>query len=288
MATATGTAGSPDPAAPTPSTPIARPPAARPLGPDLVRAEWTKLRTVRSTWWALALTMVGMVVLGALFCARYGIGGISPADRASFDPAAWSLSGFFLAQLAVGVLGVLAVTSEYATGSIRATLAATPQRRAVLGAKAVVVGTSTLLVGVASSFAAFLVGQAILAHKGLQAHLGDPGVLRSVLGAGLYLAVLCLLALGLGTLVRSTVGATAVVVGLVFILPGIVGALPSSWETAVTPDLLSDAGQALIRRTKFAPQGLHLLSPWVGFAVVCAYAAAALATAAVVLRRRDA
>src|SRR6266496_1031849 len=205
MATATGTAGSPDPAAPTPSTPIARPPAARPLGPDLVRAEWTKLRTVRSTWWALALTMVGMVVLGALFCARYGIGGISPADRASFDPAAWSLSGFFLAQLAVGVLGVLAVTSEYATGSIRATLAA-----------------------------------------------------------------------------------TAVVVGLVFILPGIVGALPSSWETAVTPDLLSDAGQALIGRTKFAPQGLHLLSPWVGFAVVCAYAAAALATAAVVLRRRDA
>jgi ABC-2 type transport system permease protein len=277
----------PGPSTLTPPSPMARPPAARPLGPDLVRCEWTKLRTVRSTWWALALTAVGMVVLGALFCARYGIGGISPAERAGFDPAAYSLSGFFLAQLAVGVLGVLTITSEYATGSIRATLAATPQRRAVLAAKAVVVGGLTTLIGIASSVAAFLVGQAILAHKGLQAHLGDPGVIRSVIGAGLYLAVLGLLALGLGTLIRSTVGATAVVVGLVFILPGIVGALPSTWETALTPWLPSDAGQALIGRTKFAPQGLHLLPPWIGFAVLCAHAAAALA-AALALSRRDA
>jgi ABC-type transport system involved in multi-copper enzyme maturation permease subunit len=158
---------------------------------------------VRSTWWALALAAVGMVVLGALFCARYGIEGISPADRASFDPAAYSLSGFFLAQLAVGVLGVLAITSEYATGSIRATFAAIPQRRAVLAAKAVVLAAITALV-------------------------------------------------------RSP------------------------------PYLPSDAGQALIGRTKFAPQGLHLLSPWVGFAVVCAYAAATLIAATVVLSRRDA
>ncbi len=286
----TATAGSPEPSAPprSPSTPLARPPAARPLGPDLVRAEWTKLRTVRSTWWTIALTMAGMVVLGALFCARYGIGGISPSDRATFDPAAYSLSGFFLAQLAVGVLGVLTITSEYQTGSVRATFAATPQRQAVLAAKAVVVGVVTALIGTASAFAAFLVGQAVLAQQGLQAHLGDPGVLRSVVGAGLYLAVLGLLAVGLGTLIRSTVGATAVVVGLVFVLPGIVGALPSSWDEAVTPYLPSDAGQALIGRTKFAPQGLHLLSPWMGFAVVCAYAAAALAAAAVLLRRRDA
>src|SRR6266536_6207799 len=110
-----------------------------------------------------------------------------------------------------------------------------------------------------------------------------PGVVRSVLGAGLYLAVLGLLAVGLGTLIRSTVGATAVVVGLVFVLPGIVGALPSSLAEAVTPYLPSDPGQALIAR-----QGLPLLSPWMGFAVVCAYAAAALAAAAVLLRRRDA
>jgi ABC-2 type transport system permease protein len=230
----TAPASIPQPPAPTP-TPMEPPPAARPLGLDLVRAEWTKLRTLRSTWWTLTLTVAGMVVLGALFCARYGIGGISPADRVSFDPSAWSLSGFFLAQLAVGVLGVLAITSEYHSGSIRATLAAAPQRLLVLGAKAVVLAASTTVVGIASALAAFLVGQAILAHKGLQAHLGDPGVARAVVGAGLYLAVLSLLALGVGTLVRSTVGATAVVVGLVFILPGIVGALPASWEDTITP-----------------------------------------------------
>jgi ABC-2 type transport system permease protein len=267
---------------------LSRPPTARPLLPDLLRSEWTKLRTMRSTWWTLLLTAAGMVGLGALFAARYGIGGVSPADKARFDPAAWSLSGFFLAQLAVGVLGVLAITSEYASGSIRATFAATPQRRAVLAAKALVVGTVTGLVGTASSFAAFFVGQAILAHKGLQAHLGDRGAVRAVVGAGLYLAVLGLLALGLGTLIRSTAGAVAVVAGLVFVLPGIVGALPSSWDDAVTPFLPSDAGQALIGRTKFAPQGLHLLSPWVGFAIVCAYAVAALAAAALILSRRDA
>ena len=282
MATAT----SPQPSAA--PRPLPRPPAARPLGPDLVRAEWTKLRSVRSTWWVLAPTAVGMVVLGALFCARYGIGGISPADRAGFDPAAYSLSGFFLAQLAVGVLGVLAITSEYASGSIRATFVAAPQRRAVLAAKAVVVGTSTLLVGVVSSLAAFLAGQAVLASHDLQAHLGDPGTVRPVLGAGLYLAALGLVALGIGTLLRSTVGATAVVVGLVFILPGIVGALPSAWEHAVTPYLPSDAGQAVIGRTKFAPQGVQLLSSRVGAVVVCAYAAAALLAAAIVVSRRDA
>jgi ABC-2 type transport system permease protein len=277
-----------DPAARAPVLgPVSRPRASRPLGPELVRAEWTKLRTVRSTWWTLLLAAAAMVGLGALFTARYGIGGISPADKASFNPTAYSLSGFFLAQLAVGVLGVLAITSEYATGSIRATFAATPQRRAVLAAKAVVVGTSTALVGIVSAFAAFLVGQAILAPKGLQAHLGNPGVARSVLGVGLYLAVLGLLALGLGTLIRSTAGAIATVVGLVYVLPGIVGALPSSWENTISPYLPSDAGQALIGRTKFAPSGLHLLPPWVGLVVVCAYAAAALLAGAVSLSRRD-
>jgi len=285
----TAAAGSPTPPAHGPALePVPRPAASRPLGPDLVRSEWTKLRTVRSTWWTLLVTAASMVGLGALFAARYGIGPISPADRAVFDPAAYSLSGFFLAQLAVGVLGVLAITGEYATGSIRTTLAATPQRLSGLAAKAVVLAAVTALVGIASSLAAFLVGQAILANKGLQAHLGGPGVLRSVVGALLYLAVLGLLALGLGTLIRSTVGATAVVVGLVFILPGIVGALPSSWEYTITPYLPSDAGQALIGRTKFAPQGLHLLPPWTGFAVVCAYAALSLLAAAVILSRRDA
>ena len=264
-----------------------RPWPSRLLTVDLARAEWTKLWSVRSTWWALALTAVAMVALGGLFCARYGLGGISPAERAVFDPTAYSLSGFFVAQLAIGVLGVLVITSEFASGSIRATFAATPQRRAVLGAKAAVVAATTALVGIASAVMAFVVGQVILAHHGLQAQLSDPGALRAVVGAGLYLAVLSVLALALGALVRSTVGATALVAGLVFVLPGIVGALPATWEHAVTPYLPSDAGQALIGRTKFAPQGLQLLHPWVGAGILCGYAAAAMAAAMMLLSRRD-
>ena len=141
--------------------------------------------------------------------------------------------------------------------------------------------------GIASAFAAFFTGQAILSRKDIEAHLGDPGVLRSVLGTGLYLAVLGLLALGLGTLIRRTAGALAAVIGLVFVLPVLVQGLPSAWQAAVTRYLPSAAAQAIIGRSKFAPPG-HLLPPWTGFALFCAYAAAALTAAAVMLNRRDA
>jgi ABC-type transport system involved in multi-copper enzyme maturation permease subunit len=266
---------------------VARPEASRRLLPDLVRSEWTKLRTVRSTYWTLFAAAVGMVGLAVLFTASY-VGRydrLGAADKASFNPTAWSLSGFFLAQLAVAVLGVLVMTSEYSTGSIRATFAATPQRRAVLAAKAIVFGVVTAGVGIVASFGAFFVGQAVLASKGIEAHIGDPGVVRSVIGAGLYLTVLGLLALGLGALIRRTAGAIALVVGLVLVLPGLVNALPSSWQDAISKYLPSLAGQALIGGTRFAPA--HQLSPWSGFGVFCAYAAAALLAAALMLTRRD-
>jgi ABC-type transport system involved in multi-copper enzyme maturation permease subunit len=228
-----------------------------------------------------------MVGLGVLFTASYvgRYNRLSAADKATFNPTAWSLSGFFLAQLAVAVLGVLVMTSEYSTGSIRSTFAAAPQRRAVLAAKALVFGTVIGAVGIAASFGAFFVGQSILASKGIEAHVGDPGVVRSIVGAGLYLTVLGLFALGLGTLIRRTAGAIAAVIGLVLILPGLVNALPSSWQDAISKYLPSLAGQALIGSTRFAPA--HQLSPWAGFGVFCAYAAAALVAAAVVLARRD-
>jgi ABC-2 type transport system permease protein len=140
---------------------------------------------------------------------------------------------------------------------------------------------------IASSFAAFFIGQALLAPKGIETDIGGPGALRSVLGAGLYLAVLGLFALGLGTLVRRTAGAIAAVVGLVIILPVLVQGLPPSWQAAITRYLPSVAGQAIIGRTKFTPPG-HLLSPAAGFALFCAYTAAVLAAAALTLNRRDA
>lgn len=265
---------------------VARPDTRRPLAPDLVRSEWTKLRSVRSTYWTLlagAAAMVGLAaLLSTVYVNRYDR--LSGARRATFHPVAFSLSGIFLAQLAIGVLGVLVITAEYSSGSIRSTFTAVPQRRAVLAAKAAVFAAATVVVGVVSSFAAFFVGQAILSDKGINAHIGDPGALRAVVGAGLYLAVLGLLALGLGALIRHSAGAIAAVFGLVFVLPGIAAALPSSWDKAISPYLPSNAGQAIIGSS----HGAASLSPWAGFGIFCAYAAAALVAAMAMLQRRDA
>jgi ABC-type transport system involved in multi-copper enzyme maturation permease subunit len=270
-------------------TAIPGPPRAvrfRPLIGDLARSEWIKLRTLRSTWWTLLAAVIAMTGFGGLLSAAYARH-LTPAARASLDPASYSLSGFFLAQLAIGVLGVLVMTGEYATGSIRSTLAAAPQRPAVLAAKAGVFATVAFGTGLASSFAAFFTGRAIFAGQGIEVHLSDPGALRSVIGGGLYLAVFGLLSLGLGALIRRTAGAIAILITLLIFLPASVGALPAAWQNDVNPYLPSVAGQMIIGHTKFTPPG-HLLSPWSGFAVFCGYAAAALIAAAISLTRRDA
>lgn len=260
-----------------------------PVLAGVAHAEWVKLCTVRSTYWTLACAAAGMVGFGALLTAAFvrHYVTLSAAGRASFDPAAYSLSGFFLAQLAVAVLGVVVITSEYATGSIRSTLAAAPQRTLVLAAKAAVFAAAAGVVGVASSFAAFFAGQQLLAARGIEGHIGDLAALRSVVGAGLYLAVLGLLALGLGVLIRRTAGAIAAVMGLIVIVPVLVQGLPQSWQDTITRYLPSAAGQAIIGRTKFTPAG-PVLAPWSGFALFCGYAVAVLVAAAVVLNRRDA
>lgn len=272
-----------------PSVSLSRPGRYQPLAWDLTRSEWVKLGTVRSTYWTLLLTAAGMIGFGVLLTAAYARHSsvASVVARRMFDPAAYSLSGFFLAQLAIGALGVVIITSEYTTGSIRSTFTAAPQRVFVLAAKAAVFTAAAAATGIVSSLVAFFLGQAVLAGKGIGTHLGDPGVLRSVLGAGLYLAVLGLIALGLGTLIRRTAGAIAAFVGLVVILPVLVQGLPSSWQAAITRYLPSVAGQAIIGRTKFAPSG-PLLSPWAGFALLCAYALMILTAAAITLHRRDA
>jgi ABC-2 type transport system permease protein len=259
---------------------------ARPLLPDLLRSEWTKLRSVRSTYWTLLAAAAATIGLGAILCAVYvsHYSHLSLQDRARFNAASFSLSGIMLAQLAVGVLGVLIITSEYSTGMIRATFTATPQRRLVLGAKAAVFAGVMIVIGIASCFAAFFAGQAILGGHNLQTTIGHPGVLRAVVGGGLYLAVLGLLSLGIGTLIRHTAGAIAAVFGLILVLPGIISALPSSWSNAIGPYLPSTAGQAVFN----VGHRFHELAPWAGFGIFCAYAAAALAGAALLLSCRDA
>ena len=270
------------------TTATAPPGAARfwPLIGGLAWSEWVKLRTLRSSYWTLLAVAVAMTGFGGLLSAAYARH-LTPASRAALDPASYSLSGFFFAQLAIGVLGLLVMTGEYATGSIRSTLAAAPQRIAVLAAKAGVFAAVAFGTGLASSLAAFFLGQAIFAGKGIEVHLGDPGTLRAVLGGGLYLAVFGLLALGIGALARRTAGGIAALTALAIFLPVAAGALPASWQSSLVRYLPTAAGQALIGRTKFTPPG-PLLSPWAGFAVFCGYAAAALLAAAITLHRRDA
>ena len=251
-----------------------------PSGPlllDVVRAEWTKLWSVRSTPWALLATAAALVSLAVVFPAT------GPAVPP--DPAAYGLRGFFQAQLGAAAVGALVVTGEYATGSIRATLAATPQRLTLLAAKALVVVATVGVVATASALLAFLVAARVLAGRGVSVAPGDPGALRAVIGAGLYLAVVAVLALALAVLVRTSAGAIALVVALMLVLPGIANALPASWQETVVPYLPAEAGQAIIGRTRFAPD--RLLAAWTGFAILCAYTATALAAAAVALDRRD-
>jgi len=252
----------------------------------VVKSEWIKFRTLRSSWLTLLVAAVLTIGLGTLFCwAVINRWDHLPADeRTHFNPVEHSLRGSYLAQLAIGVLGVLVVTGEYSTGMIRASLSAVPKRLPVLWAKAAVFGLATWVVATASVVIAFLLGQSVLASKHLDVALSAPGVTRVVLGMGLYLTGVGLLAVGIGTLIRNTAGGIATVFGLLLVVPVLAQALPSNWRDTIAPYLPSNAGQALAT----LHQGPHDLAPWTGFAVLCAYVAASLIGAAVVLKRRDA
>jgi ABC-2 type transport system permease protein len=258
----------------------------RPLLLDVLRSEWTKLRSVRSTYWTLLAAAAVTIGLGAILSVFYinNYTTMSAADRAGFEPTSYALSGLFLAQLAIGVLGALVITGEYGTGMTRTTFAAVPQRRLVLGAKALVFTAVTLVTGVVSCLAGFFLSQAILSTHHLQTTIGAPGVLRAVVGGGLYLAVLGLLAFGIGAIVRHTAGAISAIFGLILVVPTIALFLPSSWSNQISPYLPSNAGRAVFSVGHQA----HALAPWTGLAVFCAYAAAALLVAGFLLTRRDA
>lgn len=264
----------------------ASPPSAATEFRAVLASETTKLRSVRSTVWTLFVTLLVTIGIGALIClarvSRWDQ--LSLHDRVTFDATTFSLRGIFLAQLAIGVLGVLVISSEYSTGLIRTTLAAVPQRRYVLIAKALVFAVAAFVVAAVACVAAFIVGQAIFAGKHAGVSLADAGVARAVLGAAFYLTAVGLVGLALGTLLRRTAGAIATLFGLVFVAPIFTNALPSPWDTDVGKYLPSGAGVALftVRQTS------DVLTPGGGFAVLVAYVVVALALAAVVLTRRDA
>lgn len=272
------------PVVPVPSLP-------RPSGPiaaDVLRSEWTKLRSVRSTYWTLFAAAATTIGLSAIVCAVYvaQFSHLTAKSKVGFEPASFSLIGGVLAQLAIAVLGVMVITGEYGSGTIHTTLAAVPQRLTVLAAKAIVFAGVTLLVTTVASFIAFFIGQGILSAKGVGVSIGAPGSLRTVVGTGLYLAVLGLLALGLGTVIRKTAGAITAVFGMIFVLPVVFSLLPSSMS-GLEKFLPTTAGQAVINGGSNA-RGVASLSPWAGLAVFSLYAAAALGAAAYTLVHRDA
>ena len=252
---------------------------------EVLVSEWHKLRTVRSTWWTLAAVVVfnvaGAAALGIVLPKT-----LNASQQASHrDPVQLALIGLHLSQIAIGVLGVLLISSEYTSGMIRASLAAVPQRHLLLTAKTAVLAMTAVAAGLASSYAAWLAFQVFVpAGSPMRMPLSDPGVARAFTGAGLYLGLLALAGLGLGAILRSSAGAITALFGVLFVPSIIMQLLPDSWQNTVGPYLPLNAAEAVYR----VPQAPHFLTPWAGLGVLCGYAAAALAAGFILIARRDA
>lgn len=253
----------------------------------VARSEWTKLHSLRSTRWSLLATVVLTVGLPMLFAAVVSAhwARMSPVERANRNPLDIALAGVNLSQLAVAVLGVLVITGEYSTGMIRASLTAVPRRLPVLWGKLGVFALVTLALAVPSVLAAFFASQAILGrHHILQVSFTSPGVARSVLGGAVYLTLVGAFALAIGAIVRNTAGGISLFAALFFVIPPLLFLLPSSWQTAISPYLPSEAGRAVFSLT----HGAGTLAPGPGLALFAGYVALAVGIAAVLLVRRDA
>ena len=265
----------PSPAGPSPAGPS---PAVRAL--DLLASEWTKFRSVRSTYWSLLVAVVTPVAVSAVVAFAFTN---APGHGPPPDPLLPGVISLEYAVIAVSVLGVLAFSAEYSTGLIRVTFTAAPRRRAVLAAKAVVLGAVTLAVGEVVAFATFGLVQAVLAGHHQDVSLGHPGVLGAVLSAGLLLCVCALLGLALGAIIRHTAGGIAATIAVILI-PGILILLPSPWNGRIGRFTLLEAA----RQVSALHPAADLFSPGWSLLVLLAWPAAGLAAAAVVITRRDA
>ncbi len=256
----------------------------------VIRSEWIKLRSVRSWAFMIIGAMAIMISFGALAAAVSSGSVASPDNNGGgpgfgTDPTAISLAGVMLAQLLVGVLGVLVISNEYANGMIRATFAAVPRRIPVLVGKVVVLAGALVVTMLVAVMVAFLLGQSILGD-GHNTTLAADGVLRAVLGSALYLAGIGIFGIAIGTLLRSTAGAISTVVAVLLLVPTLASlVLPDSWSANITPYLPSNAGTAF---TSVTATTANLLSPGAGAAVFVGWLVVLLAGAAVVMRKRDA
>jgi ABC-2 type transport system permease protein len=264
------------------TTPTSTTAGARPWRAGLrqaMRAEWTKLVSLRSTRWTLVVTAVGTLLvtyLSTRSALHHGRGWYQ-----GFDPTNQSMAGLALASLALGILGVLVISGEYGTGTIRSSLAAMPRRGVLLTAKIAVVGLGTLVVGEVLSFVAFFEGQAVLSGGAPTATLGQPGVLRVVVLSGAFLALFALLGLGLGTVIRHTAGAIAVFAGFTLLAPILLHSISES-IARYAPELIFANSVAAV-----VPQA-NSFSATIGVVLMLVYCTAALGLGAALLDRRDA
>jgi len=250
----------------------------------VLRSEWVKMRSLRSTLLTLAAAVATLIATGILIgiLTNYYWATSTPEEIARFNPIDQTLLGYNLAQLAVCVLGVLLVTGEYATGMIRATFAAVPQRLPVIWAKAAVYAAVTSALMTLAALIAFLAGQVLLGDHGTT--LTADGAIHAVVGVGVYLTLIGVLAVALGFIIRSTAGAVALLFGVLMVLPAMGLLLPASWQETLLPYLPSNAGSSMIA-TQVAP---HALSATSGLLVLIVWVVGALALAAVLVKRRDA
>ena len=255
--------------------------------PRVVRSEWTKLWSLRSTRWTLALSFIAMAGLGPLVAviqmARWAQ--LSASDRLTFDSINSGVGGWHLAQLGIGVLGVLIISGEYSTGMIRSSLMAVPRRLPVLASKVLVYAAVAFVLMVIASLVSFFAVQAIVTQHHVQHGIGAPGALRVVIGDGLFLTVLAIMCVGLGCWVRNSAGGIAAFVGLLFVLPGIVAILPTSIGNSVSEYLPLNAGTTVVTHHF---DNSHHLGIWGGFGVFCGYTVIVLIGASITLLRRDA
>jgi ABC-2 type transport system permease protein len=252
----------------------------------VIRSEFTKLKSVRSTWWTVLVLVVLSIGFSALICAviKANWHTMSASDKATFDATSTSLGGIgFLGSLVIAVLGALVITSEYSTGMIRTSLTVMPRRSVMFVAKAVVFGLVALVLSLVLSFVSFFLGQALLGDH--SASLSHPGTMRAIIGTALYVTLCGLLAYGVGVLLRHTAGTITLVVGVLFVLPIIINLFPSSIHDAILRWLPTSAGDAI---STTVGTNAHMFSPWGEMAVLGVYVVAVLIAGVMLFRTRDA
>jgi ABC-2 type transport system permease protein len=249
-----------------------------------LRSEFTKIRSVRSTYWTLLAMLVVVVGFGALASTGAAHGPHGPF----FDPTRQSLAGLYIGQLIIGVLGVLVISSEYSTGMIRTTLTTNPHRSVMIAAKGVVFTVVALVTSLIATFAAFFLGQALMSSDHISTTIGSPNVLRAVIGGALFLTACGVLAFGLGLLIRHSAGGIGAVVGLLFVVTILVNFLPQSWQNHVDKWVPALAGGQLWMTGQQPPGNTPMFGPWTSFAILCGYAAVVVAAAVILFRKRDA